>query len=423
MTMETFRHILVRPICFTGQDGISYTIHPLTRDVADRDATAIVAIHNLIPKVRFQHSDLLRETSSGDERAYLEKWRLSFIVKQGEVIIGLLLAYMRAPAEQHPMFAVYVHRFAIHQDFQRRGIGTQLLAFATAAFFEAAPWLLTVSIQTNDDSENSHVIRMYERLRFRFCYRVTYPEKLDRLLEVSRADHLESGFTIPGRYDMTVPELRANDVSNISDPFFHRGTNSAAIAYFGTGSREKREQYRYLLRCYGLQLFPLTRTLKLSEPQVEGEGLGPETALVTVPLKLYSRFAALANTYPVIVEDTMLFIEHFNNEYSQSPILPGADTKRWWRALGATGVLNLMKGSEKRKATYVCQLGVAMRNAKYEYFRFDLHGRVATDVRQSSVAVRDFPYTNATFFHTIFVPDGSDSTLAEMDSSTFVRFD
>lgn len=422
MKRDILPHILVKPVSFTARDGDVYSIHPLTEKIADQNTSALLAIHNLIPKVKWRPADLMRTHALREDRQYLDKWRLSFVVKRQDTFVGLLLAYARKPSESHPMIAIYVHRFAIHGRFQRMGIGTQLLAFAVAAFFEAAPWLLTVSIQTNDDVKNRHVLRLYERLHFRRCYRVNYPDKRDWLLEVPRAEHLPGGFSIPSDNSLRVASFDSNCISPISDPFYSRN-GSASVVYFGTGSREKREQYRHLLRCYGFELQSLTHTLKLSEPQVEGVGSGPESALVTAPLKLYSRFAALENTYPVVVEDTMLFIEHFNNDYSRSPILPGADTKRWWRALGAVGVLKAMQGSRRRRATYVCQLGVALRNTRYEYLRFDLSGQIATRLRRSAAAGKHFPYTNATFFHSIFIPEGSDQTIAEMDSSTFVHFD
>ncbi len=363
MKSEDLPHVLAKPVSFTAGDGNTYSICPLTQEIAQQNASAILAIHNLIPKVKWAQSDLLGKSTARGERSYLGKWRLSFIVKHEEEIVALLIAYVRGPSERHPMAAVYVHRIAVHVGFQRRGIGTQLLAFATAVFFETAPWLLTVSVQTNDTSSNRHVIRLYERLHFRCCYRISYPDKEDWLLEVPRSEHLASGFAIPEKHLLKVPAFATNCISSISDPLFRPDSDSAPTVYFGTGSHEKREQYRYLLRCYGLELLPLTHTLKLSEPQVEGVGSVPESALVTAPLKLYSRFAAaLENTYPVVVEDTMLFIEHFNNDYARSPILPGADTKRWWRTLGAPGVLRTMQGSKRRKATYVCQLGLALRS-------------------------------------------------------------
>lgn len=415
-------HILTGSQFFAALDGTSLAIEPLTLALAREQTSTILAIHNLIPYVRWNRDELFREQAQ-DGRSYTFRWRLSFVVKDAERIVAILFAYLRPPSLRHPMAAVYIHRLAVAPTHQRLGIGTMLTAFAIAAFFQAAPWLLTVSVQTNDEPANEHVMRLYEWLNLRACYRIVYPQKIDRLLEVSRSDHLAFGFAIPGERQRVVPACSPSTIRLIEDAIYGRGTEPPGVVYFGTGSKEKREQYRYLLRCYGLELMPLSTRVTLAEPQLEGSGLVAESNLVTAPLKLYSRFAALTDTYPFVVEDTMLFIEHFNADFDGSPILPGADTKRWWRALGTKGILRAMIGSTRRRATYVCQIGIAFRNTRYDYFRFSLTGAITNEEKVSEAAVKDFPYTNATFFHRIFVPAGADRTLAEMQPEEFVQFD
>jgi inosine/xanthosine triphosphate pyrophosphatase family protein len=124
-----------------------------------------------------------------------------------------------------------------------------------------------------------------------------------------------------------------------------------------------------------------------------------------------------------MVEDTMLFIEHFNSDYNMNPILPGPDTKRWWMALKAEGLLRVLGTSSRRSAKYVCQIGVNYGPGQYEYFRHEQPGAIAGEIQISQSAVTNFPFTNATFFHSIFIPDGSTNTIAEMDSNEFLIYD
>jgi inosine/xanthosine triphosphate pyrophosphatase family protein len=195
------------------------------------------------------------------------------------------------------------------------------------------------------------------------------------------------------------------------------------VLYFGSRSDKKLQQYGYLLRCFGAKLSQAKTLAPLTEPQVEGDGRDSEQALVSEPLKLFSRFTERDKSYPFVVEDTMLFIEHFNEDFKRRPILPGPDTKRWWAALGIDGVLRTMKGSKRRSAIYVCQLGANLAGGTYRYYRAEVQGQIALASRSSPLAEASFPYANPTFFHKIFVPDGSSRTLAEMEPSEFRLYD
>jgi len=189
--------------------------------------------------------------------------------------------------------------------------------------------------------------------------------------------------------------------------------------YFHSGSTRKAIQYQYLFGCYGYALHRSRLAVALTEPQVEGPGASSEIALVEEPLKYLARFAERTQRYPLVVEDTMLFVEHFNLEYDSRPFLPGPDTKRWWDALGDKGLLEMLRGSQRRRALYVCQLGVLRAKGDYRFFRAELSGRVAHEIRSTRHAETNFPRTNATYFHSVFVPDGYESTLAEMDAASF----
>lgn len=190
-----------------------------------------------------------------------------------------------------------------------------------------------------------------------------------------------------------------------------------------TSSPVKRMQYGFLFGSNGILVQSSGLKDGIPEPQVEGAGESNERILVEDPLRRLSRFAAKSRDYPVLLEDTMLFIEHFNHDYTHYPMLPGPDTKRWWAALGDQGVLNLMGATTSRRAKLVCQMGVLTADGAYHVFRAEVQGKISTKPRKIS-DWRDFlPYTSPFNFHTIFEPSGSDKTYAEMLPGEFRAFD
>lgn len=400
---------------FVADNGKTYEIRVLTPALTRHHARAFLRIHNLIPHVRWREQDLFAKQAR-DGASYLGRDVFSLAVFEAGKPAGLLIAYLRDPSFRHPLESVYVHRIAIDSSHQSNGVGTYLLRFAISSFFRSLPWLLSVTAQTNDEPSNDRVLAFYRSLGLRQCYKVDYPNKQDLLFEIARSDwwhNLGQGSA----------QLDINKLRLAGTRFADRSPLGPSTVHFGTGSREKLQQYSYLFRCYGIALKRLHLVTALTEPQVEGFGEASEQALVAEPLKWFSRFAARANTYPIVIEDTMLFIEHFNEDFAEQPILPGADTKRWWSALGSDGVLRVMKGSRRRQAKYVCQLGVNIGPRSYRVFRSELLGRIATRARSSQEAIDEFPYTNATFFHSIFIPDGIQKTLAQLEACEFREFD
>lgn len=196
------------------------------------------------------------------------------------------------------------------------------------------------------------------------------------------------------------------------------------VVYLHTGSDVKLRQYRYLFGELGLEVFSAPVPDK-REPQVEGCGARAERVLVARPLDDVAGIAERDGLYPLVVEDTMLFIEHFNSDYAREKILPGADTKRWWKALGADGVLALMGDTDRRSAQYVCQIGVLLGPNDRRFFRAEVDGVIAArahpPVSHSDEPAGDFPRN--TFFHSIFVPDGARGTLAGLHQQAFLRHD
>jgi inosine/xanthosine triphosphate pyrophosphatase family protein len=311
---------------------------------------------------------------------------------------------------------------SVSRAHQRNRIGAQLVASALSLYFESMPWLLTVTVQTNDEIENSGVLGFYRRCGFHDRYRVNYEEETDTLMEFERTNSTGPGSPF-GDFENLTTAPRPPVRNRLPNAFENPSALECASVYFGTTSNEKFHQYRCVLRSFGLRLQRLQHSISLTEPQIDSVGPTAESALVAEPLKLFSRFAAKNTSFPIMVEDTMLFIEHFNNDYDVNPILPGPDTKRWWMALGAVGLLRVLGNSSHRAAKYVCQIGLNYGPGQYEYFRHEQRGTIATEVRVSTEAVACFPYTNATFFHSIFIPEGSMNVIAEMDSNEFLKYD
>ena len=413
---KSANHVLAAPGSLQLPCGTELTVIPLTRKRASQERETIRALTQLIPYVGETYDVL--EPDRAKNPKFPEKWRLSVAALVGDQLVAVLVAYLRESSQTHPMMSVYLHRLAVFGQYQRKGIGSALVAYAATTYFRHIPWLLSVSVQTNDEPGNQHVLRMYERLGFRRCKRVRYPNKTDWLLDLSRA-------TLPpqSHYTHKSDPSGADERARVVHPIARRSLDGPPEVYFATSSREKREQYRLLFRFLGLHLRELQTVVQLTEPQLESAGPSAESELVTGPLKLYSRFAARARTYPMVVEDTMLFIEHFNNEYDTNSLLPGPDTKRWWKSLGSEGLLRVLGGSLQRRCKYVCQLGVAIAEREYVYFRHELHGTIATATQVTERALVSFPYTNPTFFHSVFIPDGADRVLAAMEAEEFLRYD
>lgn len=409
---------------FEGRNGLFYDVIRLSEQGAREHSDQILAIHNTIPHLYWDINELLAD-GARDGTPYIGRWDVSLIVLCRGEVVGFLLAYFREESSAHPCRCAYIHRLAVRSDHQRQGVATSVVAFYVEELFLRVPWLLTVSAQTNDEPSNENVLRFYERLGFRRVQRVHYADKTDWLFELSRDDHRWQGRAAPGYEKVSLPSSSQWPApAHYPNPFFPGGDFSGAPQlYFRTGSKEKRDQYRYLLRCFGIELVVPRHTIALAEPQVEGVGDEPEREVVTGPLKLLSRFAAKFETYPVAVEDTMLFVETFNRDFDARALLPGPDTKRWWTALGDEGLLRIMRGSRSRRARYVCQIGVHASRGTYLTYRAEVSGRIALNRAVSDEALAYFPYTNATFFHSVFIPEGAERSLGEMAAEEFARHD
>ncbi len=82
----------------------------------------------------------------------------------------------------------------------------------------------------------------------------------------------------------------------------------------------------------------------------------------------------------------------------------------------------LMRAKNPRRQV-VHEMRGFLRAGTYYIGRGETIGSISESIRVADRALRDVPMTSPWFFHTIFVPEGSVFTLAEMDVIEFVKFD
>lgn len=100
---------------------------------------------------------------------------------------------------------------------------------------------------------------------------------------------------------------------------------------------------------------------------------------------------------PVVVEDTGLYIRELNG-------FPGALVKHLEERIGVEGMIRMLAGYRDRQAT--AETVVGFRDSKgRKVFVSVMNGRIARKARGR----------NGFGFDSIFIPEGSDKTLAEMD--------
>lgn len=312
---------------------------------------------------------------------------------------------------RHIFDSLYIHRFAITPEYQNMGIGTETLRYFIQKSFEEIPWLLNISVQTNDNIKNDYVIRFYKKVGFRDAYSVCYSNKKDILLLLERR-------FLAFQFDREIDKDRIN----LRHPRFNvsiidiNPKNVLPIIYFSSTNEKKKEIIRFIFNNYNIDVRFVEAKIELTEPQVEKPDVEEERKLVSFPLKYISRFI---NSVPYTIEDTMLFIEYFNRN-GKTWELPGLDTKRWLRQMGLDGLLEIMNNTSKRKAKFVSQTGAYVKKNKYFYGRGEVTGTIALEKAEIlTPKYGTYPY----FFHLIFIPDGANKTLAEMDMFEYAQYD
>lgn len=368
----------------------------------------LIKIINIIPHIQWTITDLV----SQDQDYYGNKWNYSYIIKnQDKKIIGVLIAYFRLADEKHIFDSLYIHRFAIIPEYQGIGIGTETLKYFIKKSFVEIPWLLNITGQTNDCIENEHIINFYKKIGFKDMYNITYPDKIDILMllernlykveDIGNIDKEKLRLRHP-RFNVTIVGFEFQDV--------------LPVIYFSSSNEKKKEMVKFIFNNYNIDVSFVIPPIELTEPQIEKSELEEERKLVSLPLKSVSRFI---NTVPYTIEDTMLFVEFFNRN-GDNWELPGLDTKRWLRQMGLDGFLEIMGNTNKRKAKFVSQTGAYVKANKYYYGRGELVGSIA--YKKAEIVTPKYgtyPY----FFHLLFIPEGEDKTLAEMNMYEYAQYD
>lgn len=384
----------------------TYSMMLLNRDYCVEHYDEILSIVNIIPHIRWTERDLL----SQEEDYYHDKWNYSYAILKDNKIIGVLIAYFRLADDRHIFDSLYVHRFAIIPEYQRRGIGTEVLKRFIDVSFESIPWLLNISLQTNDAPENEYVIRFYSNMGFRKMYMLHYPNKTDIVYLLEKKDTIPR-ITKAAGYTLSLKHPRL-DVQMDCD----KRALTLPVVFFSSTNTRKKEIVKFIFHNYNIEVRFITLPIELTEPQLEKGDIDNERKLVSFPLKHASRFIT---STPCIIEDTMLFVEFFNRNGSDWE-LPGLDTKRWLRQLGLDGLIEIMGDTSLRKARFVSQTGAFVKSDEYCFGRGELLGTIA---REKSII--DVPQygTYPYFFHLLFIPDGSNKTLAEMDMHEYAKYD
>lgn len=155
--------------------------------------------------------------------------------------------------------------------------------------------------------------------------------------------------------------------------------------YYATSGNQKFEEIKELIP-EDIQIE------KLSEdyPEIQTNDL-------TKICKFGAKWLANKINKPVIVDDMGLFIDYLNG-------LPGAFTKFLAKGIKPAGMLKLMKDVENRSAIFKVCLGFCEPKNEPITFIAERKGKIAF---KSTIGPYDFG------FNSIFVPEGSDKSLAE----------
>ena len=392
---------------FVLKDDSLIIVEKLTRLFCIEHRNEILEIINIIPHISWTIDDLLSQSND----YYGNKWNYSYVIKHGNVIVGVLIAYFRHADDKHIFDSLYIHRFAIRPDYQKRGIGTEALKYFIGKSFSEIPWLLNISCQTNNCRDNDYVIQFYKSIGFVEMYNVYYSDKIDILFLLEREKLNMQVPSLIVRKHLSLPHPRLSVFSN-----FAKSTCVLPTLYFSSTNEKKKRIIKFILNNYNIRVSFVKPPIEMTEPQVEEPTIAEERKLVSLPLKAVSRFI---ETVPYVIEDTMLFIEYFNRNGKQWE-LPGLDTKRWLRQIELEGLLQIMNNTKRRRARFVSQTGAYVKAGTYYYGRGEIEGYIANYVAQiNNPRYGTYPF----FFHRVFIPDGANKTLAEMDMFEYAKYD
>lgn len=399
---------------FNGKDGSKYTVSLLTQDVAKENVDVLKALLDNIEQTESSCEFII--ASSYHNRQFLHKWKLSYICKDcNGSIVGVVISYYHFADDVNPFDSVYLHRIAVVPNHRNNYVAFNFLNLAIANYFTFQPWLRNVSVQVTSEPLNLAATNLYKKLDFYFFGFRIYKNKKDSIYILHNTKWRNQLIKLEGA--VGYPEAFANPRLKTAAK-----ADTPPVFYISSGSPEKRQQLSWLLSLYNFEAKYYFPPVDLIEPQVDKMGLESEMILVFHPLKQIARFIGNDNV-PLLIEDTMLFIEMFNKNFDCEPELPGLDTKRWWRQLGNEGVLRLLLNSPKRRAKYVSQVGCYLGSGRYIYGRGELEGTISTSEKWENHSDLNYPITNSLFFHKIFVPKKLNKTLGQLNGQEFTYRD
>jgi len=161
------------------------------------------------------------------------------------------------------------------------------------------------------------------------------------------------------------------------------------VVYVLTSNKHKVIEIREILKEYNLTVE------QARAPKIEIQAEDTEEVV---------RFSALrAREYvfvrPLLVEDSGLFIDALKG-------FPGTFSQQVYNNIGLEGVLKLTEGIENRRAYFKCSVACVCPDERIVVRSGIVRGRIAHEIRG----------TGGFGFDPIFIPEGYDSTFAELPS-------
>jgi ribosomal protein S18 acetylase RimI-like enzyme len=155
-------------------DKISgFSVVLLEKEIARKHASVLAEIVDQIQIPFIDHyseREVLAESKG--ERKFYGKWEHSLVVLHQETPIAVAIGYEREAERnrQYPENTLYISELAVHQNYQRRGIGRRLLRvfldYNTEKGFIYLEGDLNFSIQANHAAWNDYVQNLYKSFGF-----------------------------------------------------------------------------------------------------------------------------------------------------------------------------------------------------------------------------------------------------------------
>ena len=244
------------------ESGELIEITELTIQLCEEKSNEILKIINIIPYINWCKDDLFN-----DSDFFGNKWSYSLVaINQHKEIVGVIIAYFRMADTTHILDSLYIHRFAVKPEYQKLGLGTELLRFFLHKSFKEILWLCNITIQTNKNEQNSYVINFYKKMGFNELYLIYYSNKTDILMLYERSHYNE------------LPKHNWN-VDYIIKPLGHPRLNSLIgfntintflpSIYFSSTNTYKKELVKFIFNNYNIEVEFVNPLIPLVEPQVE----------------------------------------------------------------------------------------------------------------------------------------------------------